>query len=96
MKFFRKCLFSFATVAFLAFVSILAIESAHHHDNFESHNDCSLCAWQLTGSSAPSTPTTPILFHALIFVSLVIFTPLFISLFQSFPSLSRAPPKNLL
>ncbi|HTC20138.1 MAG TPA: DUF2946 family protein [bacterium] len=96
MKFFRKYLFSFATFAFLAFVSVLAIEGAHHHDNLENHDDCSLCAWQMTGSSAPYTPTPPLLFHAVIFITLFVFTPFAFSSFVSFSTSGRAPPSILL
>lgn len=96
MKFFRKNLFSLTAFAFLSFFSVLAIEGAHHHDSLESHDDCSICAWQATGSQASSTPASPtLLFYALIlpfFFTLVIFhfSPFFLS-----PS-GRSPPKNLL
>lgn len=96
MKFFRKNLFSFTVFAFLAFVSILAIEGAHHHDNLEAHNNCSLCAWQNTGSSAPSTPTPPSLFHSPVFIALFTFTPSVYPSFVSFSTSGRAPPQNLL
>jgi hypothetical protein len=96
MKFFRKNLFPFMTVAFLAFVSVLAIEAAHHHDNLESHSDCSLCAWQMMGSSAPSTPTPPVLFHALFLTAFFTFTPFVFSSVVSFFTSGRAPPQNLL
>ncbi len=96
MKFFRKYLFSFAAVAFLALVSVLVIEGAHHHDNLESHDDCSICSWQATGSSAPSTPIPPLLFHALLFVALFTFTSFFTSTTKSFSALGRAPPSILL
>lgn len=96
MKFIRKNLFPFAAAAFLSFVSVLVIEGAHHHDNLEGQDDCSICAWQATGSSAPSVPIPPLLFHSLVIASLFIFTPFFVSSFKSFPSLGRAPPSILL
>jgi hypothetical protein len=96
MKSIRKNLFSLATVAFFAFVSVLAIEGSHHHDNIEGRDDCSLCAWQSTGSQAPSTPTPPLLFHSLVFASLFAIKPSYVSSFKSFPSLGRAPPSILL
>ena len=96
MKFFRKNLFLFATVAFLSFVSVLAAEGAHHHDNLESHNDCSMCAWQSTGSSAPSIPVSPLVFFSLVFVFLFVFRPSVISSFVSFSNSGRAPPTILL
>ncbi|HUO58364.1 MAG TPA: hypothetical protein VMV05_09355 [bacterium] len=97
MRFFRKNLFSFVTFSLLAFFLVLAMEASHHHDNLEGHDDCSLCAWQLTGSNAPSAPKPPTLFHSPVFVSLVVFTPLlFVSSFESFPSVGRAPPSILL
>jgi hypothetical protein len=96
MKFFRKNLFTFATVAFLSFISVLAVEGSHHHDNLESHNNCSFCAWQVTGSSAASVPTPPLLPDVLVFIALFTFAPFFVSAFKSFPSLGRAPPPNLL
>jgi hypothetical protein len=96
MSFCRKYFFLFTALALLAFVSVLVIEGAHHHDNLESHNDCSLCAWQQTGSQAQSTPTPPPLLSMLLLVFFFTSTPFFIPIFKSFPSLGRAPPQNLL
>jgi hypothetical protein len=97
MKFFRKNLFSISAFVFMAFFSILAIEGAHHHDNtLESHDDCSICSWQATGSQAPSTPVPPVIPQPLLFVFFLFFTPSFVSSFNSFPSPGRSPPKNLL
>jgi hypothetical protein len=78
-------------------LTVLVAEAAHHHDNgLEGHNDCSICAFQATGSQAPSTPVPPALIQILLLVSLFTFTPTFISSVKSFPSLGRAPPQNLL
>ncbi|HVZ80609.1 MAG TPA: hypothetical protein VHE12_07400 [bacterium] len=81
----------------LALFLVLAMEAFHHHDDLESHDDCPLCAWQLTASNAASTPKLPTLFHSLFFVSVVVFTPLsFVPSIVSFPSVGRAPPSILL
>jgi len=97
VKLFRKNLFSFVMFSLLAFFCVLAMEAFHHHDDLESRDDCALCAWQLTGSTAPSLPKPPTLFHSPLFVSIAVFTPLlFVSSFESFPSTGRAPPSILL
>lgn len=96
MRFFKKhrALISLIVLPFL--FSILAVEAAHHHDRLESSDHCALCAWQQTGSQAPQAPAPPSLFHAFLFIFLLILTPSFVSFFKSFPSLGRAPPQNLL
>ena len=98
MNFFRKNFFPFTALAFAAFFSVLAIEGFHHHDDgLEGHDDCSICAWQATGSQAPSTPVPPLLFHALfLFIALFIFIPSAPSSFVSFSTSGRSPPFILL
>lgn len=98
MKFFRNNLFPFTAFAFAAFLSVLAIEGFHHHDDgLEGHDDCSICAWQATGSQAPSTPAPPVLFQALLlFLAIFIFIPSVPSSFVSFSASGRAPPSILL
>lgn len=96
MKFFRKTLLPFAVLALAAFLSILAIAGFHHHnDQLESHNDCSICAWQISGSQAVSAPAPPMLFHTLVFVFISTFLPLYFST-VFFSSPGRSPPTNLL
>lgn len=98
MNFFRKNLFPFTAFAFATFLSVLAIEGFHHHDDgLEGHDDCSICSWQVNGSQAPSTPAPPLLFQALLlFIALFIFTPSPPSTFVSFSTSGRAPPSILL
>lgn len=87
----RKHLLSLAILSFLAFFSVLVVEGPHHHGNLESKDDCSVCSWQQTGSQAPSAPTPPQLFQALLFAVLFTFSPVYFSTFFISPS-GRSPP----
>jgi hypothetical protein len=92
----RKHLSPLATFVFLAFVSILAVEEAHHHGDLEDHDDCPLCAWQLTTSQAPTTPTPPLILYRLILLFILPFitTPFFYSVVSHTTS-GLSPPFNL-
>jgi len=95
MDFFRKHLFPSAAVLLLAFLTLLAVETAHHHGAIEETDSCSLCSWQ---QASPNTATfvSPFLaFVALFFAVLFTFSPSPFSLFYlSIPG--RSPPQNLL
>lgn len=96
MRFPKKHLkFSSALVVLLVFLASLFVGNLHHHQSLENHNDCSVCAWQSTGSQASSIPTVPLLFSALIFVCFFTFSLFHLSLFSISPS-GRSPPLVLL
>ncbi len=98
MKFFRKNLFPFAAFMFVAFLSILAAEAFHHHDDgVEDHDDCPLCSWQLTTSQAPSAPAPPVLgYFVSVFYIVVALTPFFVPAVVSPLNSGRSPPSILL
>lgn len=96
MKAIRRYLIPLAVLIGLSFFSVLILEGSHHHQNLESHQDCSLCSWQNTGSQAPSTNIPTILFFFSLFGFLFISTPKFVPSFVSFQPSGRAPPSNLL
>ncbi len=83
---------------FVAFLSVLAAEAFHHHDDGpENHDDCSLCSWQLTTSQAPSAPAPPVLgYFVSLFFIVVSFTPLFVPAVVSSLNSGRSPPSILL
>ena len=96
MKWFRKNLFLPTILVFSAFILVLVIESSHHHQDLESHDDCSICAWQATGSHAPNTPASPSFSMQFLILSLGFTLPLFY--FSRFsPAVpGRSPPYILL
>ena len=96
MKAVRRYLIPLAILIGLSFCSVLIIEGSHHHENMESHEDCSLCSWQSMGSQAPSAPTPPALpFYVLILPFFFTFTLLRFSRF-SLSTPGRSPPAILL
>lgn len=96
MKVVRRYLFPLAVLIGLSFFSVLAVEGAHHHENFENQQDCSLCSWHHTGSQAPSTPVSPTLpFYVSVFLFLFTFQLFYFSpICLSIPG--RSPPSILL
>lgn len=95
MNFFRKHLFPAAAILLLAFLTLLAVETAHHHGAMEDNDNCSVCSWQQTGSHAVATPVVSLVFFALVFSFLFTFQPLTLS-FLSYPTSGRSQPQNLL
>lgn len=96
MRFLQKRLPFIASVVLVFLLAILAVEAAHHHDDtLEGHDNCSICAWQVTGSQAVATPAPPVLFQAMLLVFVFSFTPFYVSRIFSSPS-GRSPPQNLL
>ncbi len=95
MSLFRKNLLPLAAIVFLAFSSVLITEGAHHHGNWESKDDCSVCSWQQTGSQSPALPTAPMLFPTLL-VFLLLFSESFFFSFNSISPRGRSPPAILL
>lgn len=95
MNFFRKHLFPVAAAVLLALLTLLAVETSHHHGAMESNDDCSVCSWQQAGSHAVTTPILPLIFFALVFAFLFTFEPLSLS-FLFYSTSGRSPPQNLL
>ena len=95
MSSFRKHLLPLATMVFLVFSSVLIAEGSHHHWNWESKDDCSVCSWQQTGSQSPSLPTAPTLFPLFLVFLLFVSESFFFS-FNSISPRGRSPPLNLL
>ena len=95
MSSFRKHLLPLAAMVFLAFSSVLIAEGSHHHWNWESKDDCSVCSWQQTGSQASSLPTAPALFPILLVFLLLVSESFFFS-FNSISPRGRSPPAILL
>ncbi|HJT24252.1 MAG TPA: hypothetical protein VJ873_06725 [bacterium] len=75
--------------------SVLAMETAHHHDRLENSDHCALCVWQQGGSQAVSAPAPPMLFKTLVFAFLFTFCLFYYSPVSFSPS-GRSPPQNLL
>ena len=95
MNFFRKHLFPTAAVLLLAFLTLLSLETSHHHGALEDNDNCSVCSWQQTSPSTTAFVSPFLAFVALFFAMLFTFSPSPFSLFfLSIPG--RSPPKNLL
>lgn len=95
MNFFRKQLFPTAAVILLAFLTLLAVETAHHHGAAEATDNCSVCSWQQTSPTTAAFVSPFLGFVGLFFSILFAFNPSPFSLFfLSIPG--RSPPQNLL
>jgi hypothetical protein len=91
MSSFRKYFLPLSIVVLTAFLAILTIEGSHHHDNFESNDNCSFCSFQQTASHAPSIAQPPTLFPFFVVVAPVVFSPLFIHITIA-SARGRSPP----
>ncbi len=88
----RKNFSSIVSTGLLAlFLSVLAMETSHHHGQLEDNDNCSMCAWQMTGSHAVASPTPPVLIPV-VFVSLLFFLTYPFQSFQQIQPRGRSPP----
>ena len=91
MNFFRKHLLPAAAILLLAFLTLLALETAHHHGAMEDNDNCSVCSWQQTGSHAVTTTILPLIFSAMVFAFIFTFRALSLS-FLFYSTSGRSPP----
>jgi|GEM_PF-1332660 len=88
----RKKLVPFISTVLLAiFLSVLAVETSHHHGQLEENDNCSMCAWVMTGSQAVTAPAPPVLIPVIL-VSLLFFYSFFVQFFPLIQSRGRSPP----
>jgi hypothetical protein len=88
----RKNYSAFISSVLLAvFISLLAVETSHHHGALEDNDNCSMCAWQMTGSQAIAAPTPPVLLPLILVTALFFFFPC-LQFFKQIQSRGRSPP----
>lgn len=88
----RKNYSAFISSVLLAvFISLLAVETAHHHGALEDNDNCSMCAWQMTGSQAVAAPAPPVLVPVMLISTLFFFFSC-LQFFQPIQSRGRSPP----
>ena len=88
----RKNTASFMCPVLLAvLLSLLAVETSHHHEKLKDNDHCSVCAWQLTGSQGVTAPAPPVLLPVLLVLTLFFFFPL-LQVFKLIQSRGRSPP----
>jgi hypothetical protein len=80
-----------SVVLISVFLSLLAVETSHHHGQLEENDNCSVCAWQATGSPDITAPVPPVLSPVLLVTVLFVFWNFF-SFCSPIPSRGRSPP----
>jgi hypothetical protein len=80
-----------SSVLLAVFLSLLAVETSHHHGKMEDNDNCSMCAWQMTGSQGVAAPASPVLMPVLLVMTLFFFFPC-LQFFKQIQSRGRSPP----
>jgi hypothetical protein len=95
MAYCRKLFLPLIILILPLFLTVLMVQSFHHHARIENHRDCSLCDLQQTSFEAPAAPVPPPMTPVLLVFTLFIFLPLY--RFNPFTlQRGRSPPPNLL
>jgi hypothetical protein len=78
-------------VLLTVFLAVLAAETTHHHGKLEDNDNCSVCAWQMTGSQAVAAPAPPVLLPVMLISTLFFFFSC-LQYFHLVQTRGRSPP----
>ncbi len=80
-----------SAILMAVFLTVLGMETSHHHGDLEENDNCAMCAWVMTGSLAVTAPAAPVLIPVIL-VSMLFFLSFFIPFFPLVQSRGRSPP----
>ena len=88
----RKYFSSLISAILMAvFLTVLGMETSHHHGDLEENDNCAMCAWVMTGSLAVTAPAAPVLIPVIL-VSMLFFLSFFIPFLPACPIPRQVPP----